>query len=76
MATILTSFDTVTKELSVTMDGKAVADVTEVFIGRGYGEGGYGCQVTTKTKDEKQDLVTYTHTVAKAEADIHKYFGV
>jgi hypothetical protein len=77
MAKIVATFDTAAKTLTVTEDGKAVADVYCVNLCRGYRyrdddgdevETPYACEVTTMTEDPDEKLMRMTRLVASEDA--------
>lgn len=69
MAKINVEFDTGTKEMVVTMDGKAVANVEQISLSRGnyYAENpdeAYGCSILTLVKNEEESYKAYTQIIA------------
>lgn len=77
MAEVLVKFDTVTKALAVTIDGKTVDDVCAAsFSQQGhydyqsdryvYDENEYGCYISTCMEDEESDIKTYMSMTASA----------
>ncbi len=76
MAEVIVHFDTVSKELKVTVDGAAVEDVSGVRINKRFyleSDGSddaeqYCCCIDTVSKDEEHDLRTFTSLVASDSA--------
>lgn len=65
MAKISMSFDTVSKELSVEVDGVAVADCTGINIFPSWDdEDEYRCSIMTCKEDEANDMRILTNLVA------------
>lgn len=67
MAKINVEFDTATKELSVKMDGQAVADISSVAFYRDvYGDEERSCcEMTTRTEHTDDGYYSYTRICAK-----------
>lgn len=62
---INSSFDTVTKALDVTVDGKAVANILGISISLGYRDDDqYYCELSTGTKDADNDCWQMTRLTA------------
>lgn len=82
MAKLVITFDTVSKEGSITMDDKEVADVNEINLYK-YGEE-WGLRVESNKIDEEQKMSTRSIVYAELSAgqednvveSIHSYFGV
>jgi hypothetical protein len=77
MAAIVATFDTKTKKLVVTQDGKAVADVMYVSLGRRYdydegevSEDQFSICISTGYEDEESDIRTYTSLCANEQGDV------
>jgi hypothetical protein len=68
MAKVIAEFDTVDKTLSVSINGKAVADVYEVNFCRGYADDDeavpYRCGVMTLTQDADEGITTMNRVMA------------
>lgn len=65
MAKIILDFDTVTKELEVTIDGVDVEDVINAEFYQSYDDKEeFNCGITTSKKDETNDMRMYTRLVA------------
>lgn len=74
MATVSVSFDTVTKALSVTVDGKAIADVDSVNIYKRYSyddedDKGFMCSVETRSEDKGEGTMTFTRLCASESVE-------
>lgn len=70
MADIVASFNTKSKELSVTVDGKAVANVFEASFYKSYSdEDDFRCGIGTCEKNEDDDCVTMTRLMAAASPE-------
>jgi len=66
MAKINVEFDTIEKTLSVSVDGKVVADVSEVYISRRYSEkDGYSCSINTVKHNEDQGVMEIFSLIAR-----------
>ena len=71
MAKIMAEFDTVDKTLSCMVDGKAVADVQEIVMSKGYmDEEKFGCSLLTVREDEAGGMRHITRLVASANGDM------
>lgn len=65
MAKIVTSFDTVSKELEVSIDGSAVANVVGVEMYPSWDDPDeFRCCVVTSSKDESNDIRSVTQLCA------------
>lgn len=69
MGKINVSFDTATKAMEVSIDGKSVGDVAEVSLFKTYEDGDgdnpeYGCSILTVGKDESSGVRVYTRLCA------------
>jgi hypothetical protein len=74
MAEIHAKYDTKTKNLAVSCDGKAMADVHSLRIGRAYADGGYSddkydLDMATLTKDPEHKTTHITHLSASEKPD-------
>lgn len=70
MAKVAVSFDTNDKTLSVTIDGKAVADVYGVDIYRCFDtDSEYRCSIMSETKDPVHDMYTQTRLYASKSTE-------
>jgi hypothetical protein len=67
MAKINVEFDTVSKEMSVTMDGKPVEDIMNVSFSK-YSDGECSCCLTTVNRNDTDGYSTYTNITAKDSA--------
>lgn len=69
MAKIAVSFDTVEKTMKVTIDGKAIDNVScASFYCNSYEPGEeFRCQIQTMMKDEDNDMNSYTNLMASAQ---------
>jgi hypothetical protein len=68
MAKVNIEFDTSTKEMTVSMDGKALPNVMSVGIYKGYGmDGGddYSCSIMTKEDYTDDGYQSYQQIVAR-----------
>lgn len=66
MAKINIEFDTSTKEMTVSMDGKALPNVMSVGIYKGYGgEEDYSCSIMTKEDYNDDGYQWYQQIVAR-----------
>jgi hypothetical protein len=74
MAKVVAQFDTVEKTLTVTEDGKAVANVYGAEFCRGYSYDGdevpYCCSVMTMTEDADNKLMRMTRLTAAEAAPL------
>lgn len=69
MAKISVEFDTTSKVMSCSIDGKAVKDVTGISVYQSYDDTDlFRCSIVTMTKDEDADIDIYTNLVASESA--------
>lgn len=61
------AFDTTTKKLTVTADGKSLDNVRDVTF-YGYAKDKFDMAIVQRSVDESQGVVTYTQTVAGEQA--------
>ena len=65
MAKINVEFDTVEKTMSVSMDGKSVNDISEVFFIKSWNnDDEWTCSLGTMQENEGDDLKVYTRLIA------------
>jgi hypothetical protein len=65
MASIVVHFDTVTKEMSVAIDGKSVDNVRGIDIYPSWDDpDAYRCAISTLAEDEDNDMKTMTTLIA------------
>ena len=72
MAKISIEFDTLEKELSVTVDGTPLENVSGVSIYPGFYDSDgdeYHCSITTREKDDDHDLIKMTTLCASESVD-------
>lgn len=70
MAKITAEFDTNSKELSVSVDGKAVDNIYAFTVDKCYDDDGFCCSLMTLVKDEQNDTRTVTRMVASQSRDL------
>jgi hypothetical protein len=82
MAKINFEFDTATKEMTLTMDGKSIDNVMGISCYKNsgmYGEdsGGddYSCSISTMTQSSDEGYKTFTNIVAKDTSEGRKAFA-
>lgn len=70
MAKISVNFDTVDKTIKVSLDGKPVENVQCVRFDASYmeDEDEFNCCITTMTKDETNDMRSYTQLMASEKS--------
>lgn len=87
MAKVVVEFDTVSKALSVQMDGNPVQDVVAVRLGQKWDdEEEYYCELTQREINKDEGMVKYTSTIAGQQSpadeesklvqqDVNAFFG-
>ncbi len=69
MAKVNIEFDTISKEISVSVGGKAVAGVCGINFYSSYDDKDeFRCQIMTQAEDEENDMKSYTSLVASEAA--------
>lgn len=70
MAKITAVFDTVEKTLDCDIDGKAVADLWDITMSRGYSdENKFGCSMSTMREDKENKTTHMTRLYASLRGD-------
>ena len=64
MSIVTATFDTVSKEMSLTMDGVAVDNATYVCMGKRYDSDEHFLSVTTEVEDEENKIRRYSNVTA------------
>jgi hypothetical protein len=65
VALINCSFDTVTKAMTVTIDGAEVPDVVDFCCSSSFDDQKFDCSVLTRSEDDENKMVVYKRLIAK-----------